>query len=273
MVSDSSFPILSTRPNIFRSELFVAAQQIENPWFFLYTKDVSEPELPPEISADVKRHMVHMMDNIPPVCDSLLEISRVLHQLGCIYETLPPSPSRDAFTLAPMYRVECSILNLLSAQKKLDHGYSDIEILLAETLQLHFWIGVRGLTPQTKLCGLLNQRLMKALLPLLPAEMALASSVEADVLRQATSNSRRLVAEYVSSCQGQSRSKTSSIVIWALALSNWVSKNASFHGNRCFREPYPTQLMDCIELDDSNVEEVQEFLMIFPRTRNFARES
>ena len=107
------------------------------------------------------------LKSLPRLSEPLVEIIRYLHQIAVSYASPPPDVKIDDYLIQPMYDVQHAILKILAAQKEPEHGFTSVEVLLAEAFQLHYWMGIRGLPPQTPLCELLVSRVMKALLLLL----------------------------------------------------------------------------------------------------------
>ncbi|KAF2631959.1 hypothetical protein BU25DRAFT_136553 [Macroventuria anomochaeta] len=146
-------------------EIMVAAQLAEIPK--LPHRPQSFSPLPKAVILTTDALTATTLNSLPQLSEPFVEVIRYLHQVAVSYASPPPDVKIDDYIIQPMYDVQHALLKILAAQKEAKHGFTDVEVLLAEAFQLYFWTGTRGLPPQTRLCELLISRVMKALLPLL----------------------------------------------------------------------------------------------------------
>ncbi|KAJ4361615.1 hypothetical protein N0V95_001691 [Ascochyta clinopodiicola] len=146
-------------------EIMVAAQLAEVPR--LPRQPQSSSPLPDRVILATNALTDTTLGCLPPLSGDFTDIIRYLHQVAVSYASPPQDIKIDDYIIQPMYDAQHALLRILAAQKQPDHGFSDVEVLLAEAFQLYYWTGTRGLPPQTRLCELLVSRVMKALLPLL----------------------------------------------------------------------------------------------------------
>jgi hypothetical protein len=145
----------------------VAAQLAEKPKLPHQTQGLSLRPVPEAVILTTDGLTATTLSSLPQLSEAFVEVIRDLHKVAVSSASPPPDTKIDDYVVQPMYDAEHALLRILAAQKLPDHGFTDVEILLAETFQLYYWTGTRGLPPQTRLCELFISRVMKALLPLL----------------------------------------------------------------------------------------------------------
>ncbi|KAJ4367379.1 hypothetical protein N0V83_006961 [Neocucurbitaria cava] len=138
-------------------EIMVATQLVELPKIPYLPFAPAKPA-PKQVTLEAARLTSITLASLPRLSESLHKIIHLLHHLGIAYAQ-PTGTKIDSYIIQPLYDAEYALLQLLSSQKSPGHGYSEIEVLLAEAFQLYFWTGPRMLPPQTRLCDLLITRL------------------------------------------------------------------------------------------------------------------
>lgn len=250
-------------------EIMVAMQLVEVSKIPYLTSIPAVPA-PIQVTDETTLRTDRTLKSLPHLSKPLHNIIRHLHYLGIAFEQ-PPSPTKiDDYIKQPLYDAEYTILQVLSAQKAVDHGFPEIEVLLAEAFHLYLWIGPRTLPPQTRLCDLLIPRLMKALLPFLletvpdvnmeimPATLALAQQETKSLLASITG-----CAPFPS----QHSTETNNAITWSLMLGTSASSVLGRPEHSWFKEQLGLQL--CAMGLDGNEELYQDFLKIFPATDAF----
>jgi hypothetical protein len=162
----------------YRCEIMVATQLIEVPKIPYYHAFPFKP-FPEKLTYEAEQRTAITLLNVHPLSEPLQHIVRLLHQLGVAFQS--PGMEIDPYIIGPLYDAQYFLLQILQTHKETDN-LSDMELLLAETFQLYFETGPRGLPPHGKSCDLFLARIMKALSPLLreteseDVETALATS-------------------------------------------------------------------------------------------------
>lgn len=162
-----------------RCEFFVSAEQVELPDIPYYP--VNEPiVLPSKLVAEAATLTQRCEKALPYFRGPLHTILYQLHQLGVIYAQATSGEPVDHYVAGTLYDTEYALLEVLVSHKQNRHDVSDVEILLAETLQLYLWIGPRRLRPQTRLCSLLASRVALALYVFIPHSSTQNNSEQAE---------------------------------------------------------------------------------------------
>ncbi|KAL6708511.1 hypothetical protein ACN47E_002774 [Coniothyrium glycines] len=244
-------------------EIMVATQLVELPKipYLAQTSSVTIPEIViQEASQATKRSMA----NLPPLSEAFHRIFGLAHLLGACYAKLRKGEKVDNYIIRPLYDFEYALLEVLKAQKAQNHGYTEIEVLLAEALQLYFWTGPRMLPPQTRLCDLLISRTMRALLRLLHEY---APALDADFTLETPASVAGSVMNWATRPYDHPRT-TSNAITWSLALGVVISEALCRPEHSWFKEHL------CLQLKhlgmDKNEEEYQAVLRMFPTTDGFA---
>ncbi|KZM24449.1 uncharacterized protein EKO05_0001519 [Ascochyta rabiei] len=251
-------------------EILVAAQLAEVPK--LPRQPQSFSPLPDYIILATKVLTATTLGSLPPLSEPFTEVICCLHQVAVFYASPPPDIKIDDYIIQPIYDVQCTLLRILAAQKQPEHGFSDIEVLLAEAFQLYFWTGIRGLPPQTRLCELLISRVMKALLPLLleaSTELSfetgprLAASIEAKL----NNNPHLMEAkDYFYRFLRHPR-EVNNAITWALALGTLVTAPLLAPEHSWFKHHFQLQLR-AMTLDQDE-DQWLAFLGLFPITDSY----
>lgn len=202
------------------------------------------------------------LGNLFPLSESIKTIIGLLHHVGIAHVQKDPELKIDLYVIQPLYDAEYLLLQVLEAQKNSNHGYSSVEILLVEALQLYLWTGPRTLPAPTKLCDLLVARLIRALLPLLLENVADVDSKDV----QETSAS---VLDH--SLEGVPRAfhypqPTNNIITWSLILGTMATMVSS-RENIWFKGHLRNQ-MQLLGLDKDERAFV-DLLELFPATEGF----
>jgi hypothetical protein len=143
-----------------RNELLVAAQLVETPKIPYFEVYAPMP-LPEKVMHEAERLMSDTISNVGPLSQPLYSIVRLLHQLGAIY-TLPAIGVRlDPYVIGPLYKVQYSLVQILSIQRK-TQNLSSKEWMLAQTFLLYFELGPRGLPPHGAIMHVFVSRVAKA---------------------------------------------------------------------------------------------------------------
>lgn len=248
----------------------VAAQLAETPQ--LPHQPQSFSPLPEQVVSVTDALTATTLSNLPPVSESFVQIIRYLHQVAVSYSSPPPDVKIDDYIIQPMYDGEHAILRVLSAQKEPDHGFTEIEVLLAESFQLYFWTGTRGLPPQTRLCELLISRVMKALLPLLleaSSERLLESGPRMAASLEQWSDTVHMKPEAKDHFHRFLRHprEVNNAITWALALGTLVTAPLLAPEHSWFKEHFQLQLK-AMSLHKEQ-QQWDAFLMIFPTTDGY----
>ena len=212
------------------------------------------------------------MNSLPPLSPAFVDAIRYLHQVAVSYASPPADIKIDDYIIQPMYDAQHALLRILAAQKEPEHTFTEVEILLAETFQLYFWTGTRGLPPQTRLCELLISRVMKSLLPLLleaSTELSfetgprLAASVEAkNNAVQMKPKARDHFYRFL-----RHPREVNNAITWALALGTLVTAPLLAPEHSWFKDHFQLQLR-AMALH-RNEEHWVAFLNLFPTTDGF----
>lgn len=158
-------------------------------------------------------------DGLPLLRGPLHTILYQLHQLGLVYARFPNNPGINSLVAGPLYDTEYALLEVLSSQKQIDASHVDIEILLAETLQLYLWVGPRKMRPQVRLCSLLASRVASALSLFVPG-LGIPSDFESVELSEVSSKTHLRI--YKSLCHSRSH-QVNELIAWSLALATVTS--------------------------------------------------
>ncbi|KAF1924702.1 uncharacterized protein M421DRAFT_274612 [Didymella exigua CBS 183.55] len=194
-------------------EFFVSAEQVQLPDIPYYA--VNEPNMsPPSLVAETFALTQRSMESLPFFRGPLRTILYQLHQLGLVYARAPSSADVDRFVAGPLYDTEYALLKVLASQKQARRDSSDVEILLAEILQLYLWIGPRKMRPQGRLTSLLASRVALTLSLFMPS-----SDVQDDAESVGPSTIFSLLDLKSYSFHCHSRPYTvNNLVAWSLAL-------------------------------------------------------
>jgi len=198
---------------IIRCEFFVSAEQVQLPDIPYYS--VSEPNmLPLKLVLEATALTERNTECLPLLRGPLHTILYQLHQLGLVCARFPSSANINSLVAGPLYDTEYALLEVLSSQKQAESAVTDVEILLAATLQLYLWVGPRKMRPQVRLCSLLASRVASALSLFLPATDEWSDSVCAapsDLPSSAGLRRHELL------CHSRSH-QVNNLVAWSLAL-------------------------------------------------------
>lgn len=145
----------------------VAALLAESPTMPHQTQGLSLLPIPEAVVHTTDAFTATTLSSLPRLSEGFVGVIRCLHQVAVSSAYPPPDTKVDDYLIQPMYDAQHALLGILAAQKLPNHGFTDVEVLLAEAFQLYYWMANRGLPPQTRLCELFISRIMKALLPLL----------------------------------------------------------------------------------------------------------
>lgn len=183
-----------------------------------------------------------------------------LHQLGLVYARVSGSADISRYVAGPLYDTEYALLEVLTSQKQARSDFLEVEILLAETLQLYLWVGPRKMRPQVRLCSLLASRVAASLGLFLPdsGSQAELESVIPSALPDLESYSLNF----------QSRPYTvNNLVAWSLALATTVGAAVPIAEYQWLKRYYAMHMMAMGLRDDL---EGQRFVMSnFPRVDGF----
>lgn len=252
----------------------VAAQLAELPTLPHQPQGLSLRPVPETILFATNELSATTLRNLPQLSEDFAKIIHCLHQVAISSALSSPDTKIDDYIVEPMYDAERLLLKVLAAQKLPDHGFTDVEILLAETFQLYFWTGTRGLPPQTRLCELFISRVMKALLPL----MLEASS---DLLF--VTGPRMAAAAEKNKDSTQTKEQTedrfyrflrhtreaNNIITWALALGTLITAPLLAPEHHWFKDHFQLQLRAMALHQD--YDRWLAFLSLFPTTDGFTK--
>ena len=202
---------------ITRCEFFVSAEQVQLPDIPYYP--VSEPNmLPPSLVLEATTLTERNTEGLSLLRGPLHTILYQLHQLGLVYARASSSVDINSLAAGPLYDTEYALLEVLSSQKQAKNIVSDVETLLAATLQLYLWVGPRKMRPQVRLCSLLASRVARALSPFVP----MADAQEKNWPEETSSlPSDEDLKSYSSRCHSHPH-EVNNLVIWSLALATIV---------------------------------------------------
>lgn len=251
----------------------VAAQLAEAPKLPHQTQGLSLRPVPEAVLLVTDALTATTLSSLPPISEAFVEVIRYLHQVAESSASPPPGIKIDDFIVQPMYNAEHALLGILAAQKLPDHGFTDVEILLAETFQLYYWTGTRGLPPQTRLCGLAISRVMKALLPLLfesssdlpfPTGLTMAGAAEKYDGIQTEAEGKD---QFYRITRGNH--EVNNAITWALALGTLITAPLLAPEHHWFKDHFQSQLRAMALHRDYN--HWLAFLNLFPTTDGFTR--
>lgn len=228
-----------------RCEIMVAAQLAEIPK--LPRQPQSFSPLPDHVILTTDRLTSTTLGNLPPLSEPFTDVICYLHQVAVSYASPPLDIKIDDYIIQPMYDVQHALLGILTAQKEPEHGFPDVEVLLAEAFQLYFWTGTRGLPPQTRLCELLISRVMKALLPLLleaSTELSFETGPRMAASAEAKNNNTLMLPEAKDNFYRFLRHtrEINNAITWALALGTLVTAPLLAPEHSWFKDHFRLQL-------------------------------
>ncbi|KAJ8113753.1 hypothetical protein OPT61_g4187 [Boeremia exigua] len=247
-------------------EIMVAAQLAEIPK--LPRQPQGSTPLPEQVIADTDALTATTLRNLPQLSYAFVPIIRCLHQVAVSYASPPSDVKIDDYIIQPMHDVQHAILGVLAAQKEPGAVFTDTEVVLAESFQLYFWTGTRGLPPQTRLCELLISRVMKALLPLL-LEASTESSFETGPRMAAAveaANATSWADDHMYRFLRHTR-QINNAITWALALGTLVTAPLLAPEHSWFKDHFRLQLT-AMGLD-KHLSDWLEFLRLFPTTDGY----
>ena len=212
------------------------------------------------------------LGSLPPLSEPFIDVIRYLHQVAISYASPPADIKIDDYIIQPMYDVQHALLRILSAQKEYEHSCTHVEVLLAETFQLYFWTGTRGLPPQTRLCELLISRVMTALLPLL-LEASTELSFETGPRMAASVGARNNAVQMKPEAKDhfyrflRHPREVNNAITWALALGTLVTAPLLAPEHSWFKDHFRLQLR-AMALH-RNYDHWLAFLGLFPTTDGY----
>jgi hypothetical protein len=148
-----------------RLEILIAVQLVETPRILYICTFPSSP-LSPQIILEAQRRTIRTLSHFSNLVEPLEHVILLLHQLSVAYNTLPPNIPTDIYIMRPLYDAQYTLLQILSTHKN-TQNLTNLELLLAESLQLYFAVGPRAQPPQMRLLDLIVARVKSALLPFL----------------------------------------------------------------------------------------------------------
>jgi hypothetical protein len=241
----------------------VATQLSELPKLPYYHAFPSKP-FPEKLMYEAERRTTITLSNLQPLSEPLQHVIRLLHQLGVAHALQSPEIKADSYIVGPLYDAQYSLLQILQTHRETSN-LSDLELLLAETSQLYFETGPRGLPPHGRSCDLFLSRIVKALLPLLRE----AESEDVKPALVSSSGSRPnhpLAAKAVPQALCHSVSIDSTIA-WSLSLATVVSALRDRSEHLWFKNHLQAHLQ-AMGLD-RNKEKYCRMLDLFPTTTGF----
>jgi hypothetical protein len=140
--------------------MMVAAQLVEAPKI-PYHQAYPPMPLPEKVMREAERLMADTVSNVGLLSQPLYSVVRLLHQLGVLLTLPAPSFKLDPYVIGPLYEAQHSLLQILSIQKE-TKNLSSKEWLLAQTLQLYFEVGPRGLPPHGAMIHTFVSHVVKA---------------------------------------------------------------------------------------------------------------
>lgn len=248
----------------------VAAQLAEIPRLPHQTQGLSLLPVPEAVILTTDALTATTINSLPQLSEPFVEVIRYLHQVAASSASPPPDTKIDDYIIQPMYDAQHALLRILAAQKLPDHGFTDIEVLLAEAFQLYYWTGTRGLPPQTRLCELLISRVMKALLPLLleaSTELSFETGHRMAAAVEVKNNTKPEAKNHFYRFLRHTR-EVNNAITWALALGTLVTAPLLAPEHHWFKDHFQLQLRAmALHRDESHW---LAFLSLFPTTDGFA---
>lgn len=252
----------------------VAAQLAEIPKLPHQTQGLSLRPVPEAVIRTTDALAATTLSSLPRLSEAFVEVIHYLHQIAVSSASPPPDTKIDDYIVQPMYDAQHALLRILAAQKLPDHGFTDVEILLAEAFQLYYWTGTRGLPPQTRLCELFISRVMKALLPLLleaSSDLPFVTGPRMAAAAEKKSDSTPTKAEaqdHFYHFLRHSR-EVNNAITWALALGTLITAPLLAPEHHWFRDHFQLQLRAMALHRD--YDRWLEFLGLFPTTNGFTK--
>ena len=254
----------------------VAAQLAEIPKLPHQTQGLSLRPVPEAVIRTTDALTTTTLSSLPQLSEAFVEVIHYLHQVAVSYAFPPPDTKIDDYVVQPMYDAEHALLRLLAAQKLPDHGFTDVETLLAETFQLYYWTGTRGLPPQTRLCELFISRVMKALLPLLleanselPFVTGPRMAAAAEEKNNNKSTQTKVEAEDHYYRFLRNTREVNNAITWALALGTLITAPLLAPEHHWFKDHFQLQLRAMALHRDHD--RWLAFLSLFPTTDGFTK--
>lgn len=238
----------------------VAAQLIEMPKIPYFHPYEPEP-IPEDVTIRAEVMTANTLANLPPVSEQFQEALRLLHLLGACYANQKPGKKIDEYVLQPLYDSEYAVLQILTSHEE-SQCLSDIEVLLANSLQLYIWTGPRSLPPITRLCDLFISRIMKALLPLLLEKVP--DTVEGTpMMARGYIPTDPEAAQFIAKKLHHPRA-TNNVIAWSLGLGTIISAALQRPEHHWFKGHFHLYIQ-AMDLDRSE-QTYLEFLKLFPTT-------
>jgi len=211
---------------------------------------------------------------VPPVSHELKRIFTLMHQLSLLqtgsmtkYNQRSKVKTTDRTIVRIMYDLECSLLQILSAQRMNSHTISRVDAALAEACHLLFWIGPRGLPPEMKLCDRLIAWLKEALVDLIERFEAPFFSPSYTHARLSSlpvpSSEQNVSATGMTSCSPA----LDAAVLWCLCIGTLASSAHSRPENPWYREQFCRQME---KMSVQNRTELRQALGPFPNIEGFS---
>lgn len=251
----------------------VAAQLAEAPKLPHQTQGLSLRPVPEAVILVTDALTATTLSSLPPLSEAFVEVIRYLHQVAESSASPPPDTKIDDYIVQPMYDAQHALLRILAAQKLPDHGFTDVEILLAEAFQLYYWTGTRGLPPQTRLCELFISRVMKALLPLLleaSSELPFATGPRMAAAAEKNNSIQTKAEDEDHFCRFMRHTReVNNAITWALALGTLITAPLLAPEHHWFKDHFQLQLRAMALHRDYN--RWLAFLNLFPTTDGFTK--
>lgn len=225
---------------------------------------VSEPNLlPRSLLAEAVALTQRSKENLPFFRGPLNTILYQLHQLGLVYAHAPKNMDIDRHAAGTLYDTEYALLQVLSSQRQAKDDFLDVEILLAETLQLYLWVGPRRLRPQTRLCSLLASRVAMASAIFIPNSHEYDDSGSAEPSVTLSHSSSK---DYFTRCRTRPRS-VNNLIAWSLALSAVAGAAAPISEYQWLEANCALQIQ-AMGLDH-DIDSYRSLLKLFPKVDGF----
>jgi hypothetical protein len=252
----------------------VAAQLAEIPKLPHQTQGLSLRPVPEAVILTTDALTTTTLSSLPQLSEAFVEVIHYLHQVAISSASPPPDTKIDDYVVQPMYDAQHALLRILAAQKLPDHRFTDVEILLAETFQLYYWTGTRGLPPQTRLCELFISRVMKALLPLLleaSSELPFVTGPRMAAAAEMRNDSTQTKAEAEDHFYRFLRHtrEVNNAITWALALGTLITAPLLAPEHHWFKDHFQLQLRAMALHRD--YDRWLAFLSLFPTTDGFVK--
>jgi hypothetical protein len=148
-----------------RSEMMVASHLAETSKIPYYQAYPPMP-LPEKVMREAEHLTSATASSVGPLSQPLYSVARLLHQLGVTLMLQTQGVKVDSYVIGPLYETQYSLLQILQTQKE-TNNLSSKEWLLAQTFELYFEMGPRGMPPHATLLHVFVIRVVKALTPLL----------------------------------------------------------------------------------------------------------